>query len=203
MHGADTSSYLSISVRMPRGEELERVDEFARFFEERLRQMPEIDRFITRVSTQNAAILVFFPDELENTSIPSRSRRSCTSTRWGSAAPRCASRATARRSTAAAARRPTTASRCSATTTSVSVRSPRIWGARLTAYSRIREVDTNSAGSWFERDRVTELVVDIDRTRLAMHDLTAADVVRQVASAVRGRTSNNTIRLGGEERSSP
>src|SRR5690606_4290023 len=33
-----------------------------------------------------------------------------------------------------------------------------------------------------------------------MHDLTAQDVVRQVGAAVRGRTSNTTIRIAGEER---
>jgi HAE1 family hydrophobic/amphiphilic exporter-1 len=73
-------------------------------------------------------------------------------------------------------------------------------GDRLQGYTRIRDIDTNGAGSRFQSDRATELVLDIDRTQLAMHDLTAADVVRQVSASVRGRTTNNTIRVAGEER---
>jgi hydrophobic/amphiphilic exporter-1 (mainly G- bacteria), HAE1 family len=72
-------------------------------------------------------------------------------------------------------------------------------GQRLQRYSRIREVDTNSAGNFFSRDRATELVLDVDRARLAMHDLTAQDVVRQVSAAVRGRTQRQSLRVGGEE----
>jgi hydrophobic/amphiphilic exporter-1 (mainly G- bacteria), HAE1 family len=70
---------------------------------------------------------------------------------------------------------------------------------RLQAYSRIREVDANSAGGFFSRDRATELVLEIDRSRLAMHDLSAQDIVQQVGAAVRGRTANQSIRVGGEE----
>src|SRR5690606_22976032 len=73
-------------------------------------------------------------------------------------------------------------------------------GGKLEGYTRIRDVDTNGAGSRFESAKATELVLDIDRTRLAMHELTAADVVRQVSASVRGRTSNSTVRVGGEER---
>jgi HAE1 family hydrophobic/amphiphilic exporter-1 len=70
---------------------------------------------------------------------------------------------------------------------------------KLTRYSRIRDVDTNSAGSWFTRDRATEIVLDIDRPRLAMHDMSAADVVNYVRATVRGPSNAGTIRVGGEE----
>src|SRR5690606_6306148 len=65
----------------------------------------------------------------------------------------------------------------------------------------IRDVDTNASGMFFQRDRATEIVLRIDRDRLAMHDLTAQDVVRQVASAVRGQTQaqSSRVRVGGEE----
>lgn len=195
-----TSSYLSISVRMQRGEELERVDEFARFFEERLRQMSEIDRFITRVSTQNAAILVFFPDEYENTSIPVAIKEELYQYSLGFGGAEVRVQGYGPSFYGGGGSPPNYSVKVLGYNYERVREIAENLGARLTAYSRIREVDTNSAGSWFERDRVTELVVDIDRTRLAMHDLTAADVVRQVASAVRGRTSDRTIRLGGEER---
>jgi HAE1 family hydrophobic/amphiphilic exporter-1 len=193
-------SYLSISIGMQRGEELERVDEFARFFEDRLRNMPEIDRYITRVSTQNASILVYFPDELENTDIPVAIKEELYqySLTYGGAEVRVQGYGP---SFYGGGGSPPNYSIKVLGYNYERVREiSEAIGQRLTAYSRIREVDTNSAGSWFERDKVTELVLDIDRTALAMHDLTAQDVVRQVASAVRGRTSNSTIRLAGEER---
>ena len=70
---------------------------------------------------------------------------------------------------------------------------------RLQRFSRIRDVDTNSAGQWFQRDRATELVLEIDRARLALHELTAQDVVQQVRAAVAGQTQRGTVRVGGEE----
>jgi HAE1 family hydrophobic/amphiphilic exporter-1 len=71
-------------------------------------------------------------------------------------------------------------------------------GQRLMRFSRIREVDTNASGG-FTRDKATEMVVDINRDRLAMHDLSAQDVVRYVSSAVPGRNMAGNVRVGGEE----
>jgi HAE1 family hydrophobic/amphiphilic exporter-1 len=77
-------------------------------------------------------------------------------------------------------------------------------GARLQRFSRIRDVDVNASGGYFTRDRATEVVVDVDRARLALHDLTMQDVVRQVQAAVRGaavgRSAGGRIQVGGEER---
>ncbi|MGH7503088.1 MAG: efflux RND transporter permease subunit [Longimicrobiales bacterium] len=70
---------------------------------------------------------------------------------------------------------------------------------KLKRYSRIREVDTNSAGSWFQRDRATEIALDIDRARLALHDMTAASVVAYVRVTVRGPGSGGTVRVAGDE----
>ncbi|HEX6134560.1 MAG TPA: efflux RND transporter permease subunit [Longimicrobiales bacterium] len=194
------SSYLSISIRMPRGEELERVDEFARFFEDRLRVMPEVDRFITSVSTQSAYIRVYFPDEYENTNIPVAIKEELYqySIGYGGAEVRVTGYGPSFYGGGG-----------SPPNYSIKVlgynydRVREIAddiGRRLQAYTRIRDVDTNGSGSRFERDKATELVLDIDRTRLAMHELTAEDVVRQVSASVRGRTANTTIRVAGEER---
>ena len=72
-------------------------------------------------------------------------------------------------------------------------------GARLQRFARIRDVDTNSSGQWFQRDRATELVLQIDRQAIALHDLTAEDVVNHVAATVQGQTQSGTVRVGGEE----
>jgi hydrophobic/amphiphilic exporter-1 (mainly G- bacteria), HAE1 family len=194
------SSYLSINISMQRGEELERVDEFARFFEDRLKVMPEVDRFITNVNAQNATIRVYFPEEYENTNIPIAIKEEMYqySLGYGGADVRVYGYGPSFYGGGG-----------SPPNYSIKVlgynydRVREIaegLGGRLQGYTRIRDVDTNGAGNRFENARATELVLDIDRAQLAMHDLTAADVVRQVSASVRGRTMNNTIRVGGEER---
>ncbi|MGH7448062.1 MAG: efflux RND transporter permease subunit, partial [Longimicrobiales bacterium] len=194
------SSYLSINIRMQRGEELERVDEFARFFEDRLKTMPEVAKFTTRVNTQSAIIYVYFPEEYENTNIPLAIKEEMYqySLGYGGADVRVYGYGPSFYGGGG-----------SPPNYSIKVlgynydRVREIaegLGARLEGYTRIRDIDTNGAGNRFETEKATELVLDIDRTQLAMHELTAADVVRQVSASVRGRTTNNTIRVGGEER---
>ena len=197
--GSQTSR-LAIEIRTQRGEELERVDEFARFFEDRLRNMPEVDRFVTTVNTQNASISVYFPEEYENTNVPLAIKEEMYqySLGYGGADVRVYGYGPSFYGGSG-----------SPPNYSIKVlgynydRVRQIaegLGARLGGYPRIRDVDTNGAGSRFESDKATELVLDIDRTQLAMHQLTAADVVRQVSASVRGRTTSTTIRVAGEER---
>ncbi|HSJ32472.1 MAG TPA: efflux RND transporter permease subunit [Longimicrobiales bacterium] len=194
------SDRISINISMQRGEELERVDEFARFFEDRLKTMPEVERFITSVNSQSASIQVYFPDEYQNTNIPVAIKEELYqySLGYGGADVRVYGYGPSFYGGGG-----------SPPNYSIKVlgynydRVREIaegLGGRLEGYTRIRDIDTNGAGSRFENDKATELVLDIDRTQLAMHDLTAADVVRQVSASVRGRTSNSTVRIGGEER---
>ncbi|MGH7720006.1 MAG: efflux RND transporter permease subunit, partial [Gemmatimonadaceae bacterium] len=72
-------------------------------------------------------------------------------------------------------------------------------GRRLQRFSRIRDVDTNASGRWYQHDRATELVLRVDRSRLAVHQLTVRDLVQQVGAAVQGQTRNDPLRVGGEE----
>ncbi len=60
-------TYIDVRIRLPRGEELSRTDELARFFEDKLGTMPEPERFVTRVYPQRANITITFPDSIENT----------------------------------------------------------------------------------------------------------------------------------------
>src|SRR5207253_10119217 len=54
----------------PRGEELDHTDEVVKYFENRLRQYPEMKRYVSRVTPQRAMIRVMFPDSLQNTDVP-------------------------------------------------------------------------------------------------------------------------------------
>jgi HAE1 family hydrophobic/amphiphilic exporter-1 len=200
--GGAEDTYIDINIIQPRGEALARTDELARFFEQKLQRMPEIQQFVSNVSAQRGNIHITFPDSIKYTNIPVYIKEQMVqySLLFGG--------------------------------TDVQVRGygPSFYGGgggsapnysikilgynyeqvreiaeglgrSLRQFSRIREVDTNSAGSGFisARERATEIVVDVDRARLALHDLTARDVVSYVQAAVRGASGTTQVRIAGEE----
>jgi HAE1 family hydrophobic/amphiphilic exporter-1 len=191
-------SYIDINIALPRGEELERTDELTRFFEEKLRELPEIARFVTRVEPQSARIQITFPDSLERTAVPVVIKEQMVAYSYlfagadvrvygfgpsfyggGGGAPNYAIHILGYNFEKVRAIAEDLA-------------------RRLRGFSRIRDVDINSQG-WYTRDKVTEFVLALDRRRLGLHDLTAQDVVRQVAAAVRGRYGRDRVRVAGEE----
>ncbi len=192
-------SYILINLRLPRGAELERTDELAKFFEDKLKQTPEIERFTTTVRAEAAQIRVTFPDELEQTQIPVaiKEQMLAYSYLFGGAEVR------------------------------VFGYGPSFYGGggsppnytiqvfgynyervrdiaedlqgRLERFSRVRDVDINAGGRWWGGEKISEVVLNLDRERLAMHDLTVRDVVYQVMANVGGRTRPDRMRIGGEE----
>jgi HAE1 family hydrophobic/amphiphilic exporter-1 len=72
-------------------------------------------------------------------------------------------------------------------------------GRRLTRMSRIRDVDTNASGNWYERDKATEFVVQIDRDALARYDMTVQEFVGRMSAVIRGQTRQDLLKIGGEE----
>jgi len=197
--GGDQSSYIVIDIRQPRGEELERTDELARFFEERLRQFPEVEKYTTVVSAQTASIRVEFPDSLENTTVPVAIKDLLYqySIGFGGAEVRVFGYGPSFYGGGGAA--PNYTIKILGYNYEMTREIAEGLGRQLQRFSRIREVDTNSSGYGFTRDRAIELALDLDRARLALHDLSAADVVRQVSAAVRGRATASLLQVGGEE----
>ncbi len=129
----EQESYISISVDLPRGEELARTDELVGFFETRLRRMPEVERFTTNVRPQAARIMVTFPDSLENTGIPVaiKEQMEAYSHLFGGAEVRVTGYGPSFYGGAGA--RPTTPSRCWATTTRRCAPSRTTWGSGCSA----------------------------------------------------------------------
>jgi HAE1 family hydrophobic/amphiphilic exporter-1 len=199
--GGGEDTYIDINIRQPRGEELEETDALARFFEDRLRQMPEVERFVTNVrNAQSAQIHVTFPEDIKYTQIPVAIKEQLVqySLLYGGAEVQVRGYGPSFYGGGGG----------SAPNYSIKILGYNYEQVRVIAegladklqrYSRIRDIDTNSAGSWFVRDRATEIVLDIDRPRLAMHEMTAADVVAYVRATVRGPSNSGTIRVGGEE----
>ena len=68
--GGGQDTYIRINIELPRGEELARMEELARHFENRLKAMPEVERFVTNVDPRYANITATFPDSIANSWIP-------------------------------------------------------------------------------------------------------------------------------------
>ena len=192
-------TFINIRIQLPRGEELDRTDELARFFEAKLREMPEIERFTTRVLPQFANITVTFPDSLEQTQVPAaiKEQMLAYSYQFGGAEVRVFGYGPSFYGGGS------TPPNYSIKVLGYNYETVRQiaddLGRRLRRFSRIRDVDINSAGGWYTRDKASEFVLSLDRERLGLHGLTAQDVVYQVAAAVQGTVRRGFIRVAGDE----
>ncbi|MCI0436671.1 MAG: efflux RND transporter permease subunit [Gemmatimonadetes bacterium] len=192
---------IMINIVQPRGEELERTDELARFFEARLREMPEPERFISRIFPERSVIDVYFPDSLQFTSIPVAIKEQLVqySLLFGGTDVRVYGYGPSFYGGGGGASPNYSIKILGYNYEQVRLIAEDI-ARRLERFSRVREVDTNTAGNFWQRDKATEIVLDIDRRRLSLHDLSAREVVAYVASAVRGRNQQGeTVRVDGEE----
>lgn len=191
---------ISIQIIQARGEELSRTDELARFFEDRLRQMPEIEKFTSNITPDRAFITVTFPDSLQYSAIPPAIKEQMVqySLLFGGTDVRVYGYGPSFYGGGGSS-----APNYSIKILGYNYEEVRLiaedLASRLRRFSRIREVDTNSAGNFFTRDRATEITVQVDRSRLGFHDLSADDVVRYVAAAVYGRNQIGQVRVAGEE----
>jgi HAE1 family hydrophobic/amphiphilic exporter-1 len=195
--GQDT--YISIIIRLPRGEELDRTDELARFFEDKLRATPEIERYVTNVQPQYAFIRVTFPDSLETTQIPPAIKEQLVaySYLFGGAEVRVFGYGPSFYGGGSAP--PNYSIKVLGYNYETVRELAEDLGRRLLRFSRIRDVDVNSAGGWYTRDKASEFTLSLDRERMGVHGLTAAEVVYQIGAAIRGTVQRGFVRVGGDE----
>ena len=197
---ASQRSTVSVNVRMPQGEELERTDEIARFFDYRLRRMEGVESFTTNVSARSANIVVSFPDSLEYTAVPQMVYDEIVAYGLSFAGPSLSVSSSGKSFSTGGG------------SSMAGNQSINVYGynyervreiaedvaSRLKDIPRVHDIDASSTSGW-GGERAVELVVRVNRDRLAMHDITAQDVVQKVSAAVRGTIGTNTIRLGGED----
>lgn len=190
--------HIDIHIGVPRGESLERVDALARHFEELVREVPEVERFVTHVYPSFSQTRVTFPDSLGATPLPAAIKEQLTaySHRFGGMDVRVYGYGPSFYGVAGSVRNYTV------DVFGYDYRNVREiaaeLGARLARFSRIRDVDTNGRGR-FLRDHETELVLMLDRQRLALHGMSARDVAREVSAATRGGVREGELRLAGED----
>ena len=195
----EEDSYIRISFNLPRGEELERTDELVRYFEARLARMPEVERFTTNVYPQAAQMRVEFPDSLQETVVPLsvKEQLEAYSHQYGGAEVRVYGYGP---SFYGGGSSPPNYSIKVLGYNYERVREiAEDLGRRLQAFARIQEVDTNSSGAWYQRDKATEVVLRVDRAALAAHGLTSREVVGRVTAAVGRNGQRGSLRLGDEE----
>jgi HAE1 family hydrophobic/amphiphilic exporter-1 len=195
----DEESYISIQVNQPRGEELAHTDALVRYFEAKLKEMPEVARFTTNVYPQAAQVRVEFPDSLQETSVPVaiKEQMEAYSHLFGGAEVRVYGYGPSFYGGGSSP--PNYSIRVLGYNYETVRAIAEDLGERLRRYSRIQDVDTNASGQWFERDKATEVVLRLDRRRLALHGLAARDVVARVGAAVGRERRRSWLRVGEEE----
>ena len=179
---------IDINIRFPQGTDIERTDELTGYFEERLRQMPEVEKFVTNVfDSERSNITVTFPDELQNTNIPVSIKDQLFAFSLG----------------------------FSGVDVRVIGYGPSFYGGgssppnysiqvlgynyervreiaenlagRLERFPRVRDVNPNASG-YFRRDRASEFVVDIRRDIVARHGLSVTQLVGDISGPFAGRS---------------
>lgn len=195
--GSDT--YISIMIRLPRGSDIERTDQLTRYFEERLRQMPEVEQFTSDIYTDNSYTRVTFPDELETTSVPVaiKDQLFAFSLQFTGAEVRVHGFGQSFYGGGGSA--PNYTIQVLGYNYEMVREIAEDLGKRLSRIARVREVNTNASRSWYQRERASEFAVTIDRDVVASHGLTVEDLSLQVHAAVRGQVSMTTLKIGGDE----
>ena len=193
-------NYILINIDFPRGSDIERTDQLTAYFEERLRQIPEVEKFVTNVrNSTSSTIRVTFPEELERTHIPVSIKDQLLAFSLG----------------------------FSGVDVRVIGYGPSFYGGgssppnysiqvlgynyekvreiaeslaiRLARFPRVRDINPNASYGGYSRSRASEFVVDIRRDIVARHNLPVVQLVRQIGAATRGQVSQNQIKIGGDE----
>ncbi len=197
--GWGQQTYIDISIRLPRGSDIERTDQLTRYFEERLRQMPEVERFVTNVYPESSRTTVTFPEALELTDVPVRIKEQLFAFSLGF------SRAEVRVYGYGPSFYGGGGSPPNYTIQVLGYNYEKVrdiaedLGGRLERFPRIRDVNTNASFGFRTRDRASEFAVDIRRDVVARHDLTVDFLVGQISDAVRGQVSQDLLKIGGDE----
>jgi len=197
--GRGQGTYISVRYSLPRGADLERMDQLVRFFEDRLGTMPEIDRFTTTVQAQTAVTRVEFPDSLENTGVPPAIKDQLYAYSLGFSGAEVRVYGFGPSFYGGGGSPP------NYSITILGYNYERVreiaedLGRRLQRQPRIQEVDTNASGGYFDRDKASEYVIRLNREALSRYNVTTQDFVYRLASVIQGSTGQDRIKIAGEE----
>jgi hydrophobic/amphiphilic exporter-1 (mainly G- bacteria), HAE1 family len=198
-------STISIRIGMPEGEDIAQTDELARFFEDKLRLMPEVERFETSIpNNTSASILVSFPDSLEYTWVPQAIYDQIAAFAVNFAGPSISVSGSGKSFSTGGG--------------SYSIGSQRITvygynfekvrdlaqdiAQRVMSQPRVppASVDFSGTGSGYN-SRATELYMRVDRRRLALHNLSVSGFISRVQAALSqdAALQGAPLNVGGDE----
>jgi HAE1 family hydrophobic/amphiphilic exporter-1 len=197
--GRGQDTYISVQITLPRGSNLERSDQLMRFFEERVQQIPQVERFTADIYPTFAAMRITFPEELENTGIPPaiKAQMEAYSHTFTGAEVRVYGYGPSFYGGGGGA--PNYGIKVLGYNYERVRDIAEDVGARLQRLSRIVDVDTNASSGRYQRDKAWEFVAQVDRSRLAQYELSVDDLVGRLNAAVAGTAGLGFIKLGGEE----
>ncbi len=193
------STYISIQIKLPRGSDLERVDELTRYFEDRLRLMPEVKQFVSNVQGTSSYTRVTFPEHLEHTNIPVQIKEQLYAFSLGFTGAEVHVYGFGPSFYGGGGSAPQFKIKILGYNYEKVRDIAQDIGARLERLPRVRDVNTNAEAGWSQRERTSEFAVDVRRDVAAFHNLPVDDLSRQVFSAVRGTAGRSTIKMGGDE----
>jgi HAE1 family hydrophobic/amphiphilic exporter-1 len=196
-------SVVTMNIRMPNGEELERTEQLARYFDNHLRQIPEVEEWTTTVSSQSASFRVTFPDSLEYTYAPYMVFDDLSAVGNTFAGPSFSVYGAGKSFNAGGG------------VGSMASQRIQIFGYNfekvreiaegvaqlLRGEQRVQNVDPNGGGMAGQfSGRATEIVVEFNREKLGLYGVTVQQAVSQLTSAVRGTGMSQTfLRVRGDE----
>ena len=197
--GLGQDTYISIQVTLPRGSDLERTDELVRFFEEKLALIPEVERTVSSVSGTWGVMRVTFPDSIENTVVPPVIKEQMLAYSLGFSGAEVRVYGYGPSFYGGGGGAPNYSIQVLGYNYERVRDIAEDLGARLAQFPRVREVDTNASGRWFDRDQATEFVVEIDRDALSRYDMSIAELVQRMNAAVAGQVGQAQLKIGGDE----
>jgi HAE1 family hydrophobic/amphiphilic exporter-1 len=202
--GYGEQTHIDVYITLPRGSDLDRADELARYFEDKLAKMPEVAQYTTDVtsspSSSQAYLKVTFPDSLENTAVPVAIKEEMTaySHQFTGADVRVYGYGPSFYGGGGSA--PNFAIQVLGYNYEKVRDIAEDLGRRLSHLSRVSDVDTNSTQRWYSSDRASEFAVTVDRARLARYDMSVQEFIARLTAAVVGRTGQESrLKLGGDD----
>ena len=197
--GWGQQTYIDISISLPRGSDIERTEQLTRYFEERLRQMPEVEKFVSNIYPESSRTRVTFPEELERTDVPVRIKEQLFAFSLGFARAEVRVYGYGPSFYGGGGSPPNYRIQVLGYNFEKVRDIAEDLGGRLERYPRIRDVNTNASWGYFDRERASEFAVDIRRDVVAQHDVSVEQLVEQISAAVRGQVSQNQIKIAGDE----
>ncbi len=192
------STFIAIQISFPRGTGLERTDALARSFEGRLATLPEIDRYETRVFPRFAYIRVTFPPELARTAVPVAIKEQLVAYSYGFSGAEVRVYGYGPSFYGGGGSPPNYRLKVLGYNYLAVQGIAEELAGRLRRFSRIRDVDPNASGRWYERDKEFEYFVRPDRGALGAAGLTVEEALDFVSAHLRGGPAGR-LRLTGEE----